>query len=87
MCKEPPDLIVEVVSPSTRERDLGVKVHLYARFGVKEYWVVDPDTETLTAYRLEPAGYQPQVPFCGGDTLVRPHFPNIPLRIAEVFLP
>lgn len=44
------DLVVEVLSPSTRARDLGVKVHLYARFHVPEYWVVDPGEATLTIY-------------------------------------
>ena len=83
----PPDLIVEVLSPSTRERDLGVKAHLYARFGVNEYWVVDPDSETLTVYRLTSAGYQPQGPFRRGETVVSPLFSETPLQIADVFRP
>ena len=82
-----PDLIVEVLSPSTRERDLGVKAHLYARFGVPEYWVVDPDVETLTVYHLTPDGYEVAGPFRSGETIHSTLFPNTPLNVADVFLP
>lgn len=83
----PPDLIVEVLSPSTRARDLGVKAHLYARFGVSEYWVVDPDAETLAAYSLTPFGYDPRGPFRSGETVVSPLFPDTPLMVSDVFRP
>ncbi len=49
-----PDLIVEVLSPSTRERDLGVKCADYAAHGVGEYWVVDPEDESLQTNVLPP---------------------------------
>jgi len=42
-----PIWIAEVLSPKTAERDRGVKLRLYARLGVKEAWLVDPDTETI----------------------------------------
>lgn len=45
-----PDLVVEILSPSTRSRDLGEKLDLYARAGVKEYWVIDPDDRSLQLY-------------------------------------
>ena len=48
-----PDLVVEILSPSTVERDLGVKQQMYARRGVDHYWVVDPDAETLAEYVLD----------------------------------
>lgn len=40
----PPDLIVEILSPSTAEKDFGVKFNDYEKYGVKEYWIVDPQT-------------------------------------------
>jgi Uma2 family endonuclease len=44
----PPDLIVEILSPATRSRDLGAKRRLYERVGVREYWIVDPQAKTVT---------------------------------------
>jgi Uma2 family endonuclease len=48
-----PDLAVEVLSPSTRKRDMGYKMNLYARFGVKEYWLVDTDANSVDIYLLK----------------------------------
>jgi len=42
-----PDLVVEILDPPTAERDQTVKLDLYARHGVKEYWIVDPDAGTI----------------------------------------
>ncbi|MEW6046763.1 MAG: Uma2 family endonuclease [Bacillota bacterium] len=52
----PPDLVVEILSHSTAERDRGEKAHLYASHGVKHDWVVAPSERTLDAYRLRPRG-------------------------------
>lgn len=48
----PPDWVCEVLSPSTRELDLGGKQVVYARAGVGYHWFVDPDAHTLEAYQL-----------------------------------
>ena len=48
-----PDLLVEVLSPATRGRDLLMKRMLYARAGVREYWVVDPDARTVDVHTLD----------------------------------
>jgi Uma2 family endonuclease len=45
----PPDLVVEILSPSTRRRDQGRKREIYARFGVPEYWLLGPGTRSMTA--------------------------------------
>lgn len=47
----PPDLVVEVLSESTRDDDLGRKLEAYNRFGVAEYWVVDPDIQRVRVWR------------------------------------
>ena len=49
----PPDLVVEVLSESTRDADLGPKLRAYGRHGVGEYWVVDPDANTVQVVRRE----------------------------------
>ena len=51
-----PDLIVEVLSPSTRSRDLTAKLHLYAQTGVQEYWIVDQVSAAVTIYWRMPIG-------------------------------
>ena len=51
-----PDLIVEILSPSTEARDRGVKFTDYAAHGVKEYWVIDPAGETLEQFMLSETG-------------------------------
>lgn len=50
-----PDLVVEVLSPSTADHDQRIKYAAYARHGVPHYWIVDPDARTLTEF-TEPAG-------------------------------
>ena len=48
-----PDLVVEVLSPSTMNNDLGRKKDVYERAGVKEYWIVSPVEKAITVYRLQ----------------------------------
>lgn len=53
-----PDLLVEILSPSTRGRDLGAKRALYARFGVAEYWVVDPAARSVAVFVRDGEAYR-----------------------------
>ena len=49
-----PLLIVEILSPSTRKQDCGVKARRYAELGVEHYWIVDPDACSVECHRLDP---------------------------------
>ena len=85
-----PDLVVEVLSESTRRRDEIVKRHLYERHGVQEYWVVDPVLETIKIYRRPDEN---DGTFAGklelsteaGDTLSTPLLPALNLPLANLF--
>lgn len=48
-----PDLVVEVLSPSTAARDKGIKKAVYEKTGVKEYWIVDPESKSIDVYHLQ----------------------------------
>lgn len=56
-CKGAPDLVIEILSPSTARHDRIVKFQQYQRAGVREYWIVDPDTKSLQACILENGRY------------------------------
>ena len=49
-----PDLVIEVLSPSTRSKDILIKTKKYALAGVREYWIVDPQQERVTTYLFSP---------------------------------
>ena len=55
-CEGAPDLVVEIVSPSSRRMDYITKLFRYERAGVREYWIVDPGRRCTTVYRFEPDG-------------------------------
>lgn len=57
-----PDLLVEIFSASTRHRDQGAKLALYARAGVPEVWHVDPEAATVTVLTLADGAYRPVPP-------------------------
>lgn len=57
--EQPPDIVVEILSPSTKRRDLGAKRRLYARYGVREYWIADTAARALTVLVLPGDGYEP----------------------------
>jgi Uma2 family endonuclease len=55
----PPDLVVEILSPSTAGRDRGIKLERYRLFGVPEYWVVDPDAGAIEVWDLAAGAREP----------------------------
>lgn len=82
-----PDLAIEILSDSTRERDETRKLGLYERFGVREYWLIDPVPETARIYRRE-GGHLllvQEVSAAQGDFLETPLLPGLQIPFAEVF--
>ncbi|MDR1706122.1 MAG: Uma2 family endonuclease [Clostridiales bacterium] len=59
-CVGAPDMVVEILSPSSQKRDRVTKFEMYRRAGVKEYWIVDPEERTLEQYVLSGGKYYVQ---------------------------
>lgn len=76
-----PDLIIEILSPSTESNDRGIKFQDYALHGVQEYWLVDPDLQVLEQYELRNESYELILKSGSGyvTSLVLPNF-TIPIR-------
>jgi len=56
-----PDLVVEILSPSTRSKDMILKLYKYQNAGVREYWIIDPKYKTVTVHFFDGEEYQPQI--------------------------
>ena len=86
-----PDLVVEILSPGTRRRDLGRKRAVYDRDGAGEYWIADPEARSITVLRRPRAGAgltDVTVHTLGDSGIVEsPLFPGLKLRLRDVFLP
>ncbi len=80
-----PDLVIEILFPNTAKVDRLRKMQIYLRYGVKHYWLVDPDTETLEIYKLESGKYH----VVGGfekDNVFEPEpFPGLKIRLSEIW--
>ena len=78
-----PALVVEVVSDTRMDRVR--KRDLYARFGVPEYWVVDPDADRVEVYRLSGETYAKPEIFEPPETLTYKRLPGLTINLAELF--
>ena len=81
-----PDLIVEIRSDSTAERDENLKRKLYAEYGVKEYWLADPDARTITILLLGADGYTEGSTYTEGQTLPSSTLDGFSAHLDEIFL-
>ena len=79
------DLVVEVVSDDDRRRDLEVKRSEYARAGIPEYWIVDPQTGTITVLKLDGSSYAVHGAFGAGQHADSALLPGFGVAVDEVF--
>ena len=83
----PPLLVIEVVSPGEiqRERDYIAKRTQYQDCGIPEYWIVDPQTQTILILELKENNYTELGSFSGNDLLQSPGFSELSLNVSQIF--
>jgi len=82
-----PDLVVEVLSASTRRLDRVTKYRLYQRAGVPEYWIVDPEAKTVAVHRLEDGQYGSPEIYLESASLPVQVLPGCTVELGRVFAP
>jgi Uma2 family endonuclease len=80
-----PDLCVEILSPSTEATDRGRKLQMFARYGVAEYWIVDPVNEFIEVHRLEAGTYVLVQRASGDDEVSSLVVPGATFRAGRIF--
>lgn len=82
-----PNIAIEILSPGSRRRDEVVKRRLYERFGVDEYWIVDPEIEAVKIYRRNGDAFSPstEINTDTGGTITSPLLPEFALDVNAVF--
>jgi prevent-host-death family protein len=82
-----PSLVVEVLSPSTRSKDMLRKLDLYMQTGVREYWMVDPDKREVMLYSFDKMDIQDYQTVSGSGTMISRAFPGLELSLGDIFTP
>jgi Uma2 family endonuclease len=80
-----PDLAVEVLSPGTARFDKGSKRKVYARAGVQELWLVDPDAKLIHVYQLAKDAETPAATYDEKAVFTSPRLPGLRLKAASIF--
>ena len=80
-----PDLVVEILSPSTQRHDRFTKFCLYQRAGVREYWIVDPDNRIVQSFVLEDGRYSVKEFGAAGDKIKVNVLEDCVIDLSEVF--
>jgi Uma2 family endonuclease len=80
-----PDLIVEILSPGTARRDRVEKAKLYARHGVRHYWLADPETRALEVYELSEGQYRRTASLADDDSFAPSLFPGLTIQLGSLW--
>jgi len=80
-----PDLVIEIFSPATEKRDRGIKLIMYAKFGVRECWLVDPTSKNVEIYRLQKKNLRLVERLTVNDVLNTPLLPGLKIAVQEIF--
>lgn len=85
-CNGAPDLIVEILSPGNSKKEMRVKYELYEEAGVREYWIADPERETVQVFALDAEEKYKHIKVYVSDDVMESHiFPDLKVDLTEVF--
>ncbi len=85
-CLGAPDLVIEILSPGNSSKEMRLKKELYEEIGIREYWIFDPERETVHQFHLvQPERYSPATIYINEDTLNCVIFPDLQIPLLEVF--
>ncbi|MEC0228195.1 Uma2 family endonuclease [Paenibacillus alba] len=84
-CLGAPTLIIEVLSPSTALKDFNEKFNLYQKYGVQEYWIVDPGNQTVHVYSLQDGSYQIRQLYTEQETIQSNVFKELHVPMPHLF--
>lgn len=80
-----PDLVVEILSPFNRHRDLQIKKKLYEKYGVNEYWIVDPEAKSIQIFQMQKEGLQAFRTFTRSMRILSPLFGELAFTADQLF--
>ena len=83
--KGPPDLVVEVLSPATAGRDRTIKRAMYLRFGVREYWIVDPAARTVEVLLAGALEFETVRVYSEGTAAASPTIDGLRVEVSSIF--
>jgi len=82
-----PDLVAEIISTGSRKTDEIIKRRLYEQYGVKEYWIIDPELESVKVYRMRDTGFirAEELSAKNGGALTTPLLPELTIPLSDIF--
>jgi Uma2 family endonuclease len=80
-----PDFVMEILSAKTRQLDSVNKKRIYARAGIKELWIIDPNEQDVTVYRFDQDATDPVVKLSGTREVSSPLLPGLQIALQEIF--
>ncbi len=84
-CNGAPDLVVEILSPSTAYKDQTEKLKLYEKYGVKEYWIVNPETQVIQVFVYNGSFFEKPGYYRAEDSFASSVFSGLEISLPEVF--
>lgn len=80
--KKSPEIVIEIISPSSRYTDTFTKLYKYELMGVKEYWIANPETNSITIYNFK---NETSIEFFNMDKITSAVFDDLSINLSEIF--